>query len=271
MKLNTIPVRYSRVTSVYFITMRCRFGRSWATSIFTIAAIAAQQRTGPETATEERLYAALAGLQKVVTDKRMPEYLRSTAENSVGWLGVRLLTKEQWKGSNATLQQRRWEASAEREPKNTAAPAAGPPAPIPAAYVASLEVDLKMLQAALGKNDSKQSEERTLAAVQDLKIKSDDCLKFGRARMVDVEVSTVKAGQLVKDAQVYYKYVAVGDLPTARLPMDSADNPAHQQLSPGLYDFQAEAAVDGNLVVSAAMRAAVGGVPVVRLAIRIAH
>ena len=107
--------------------------------------------------------------------------------------------------------------------------------------------------------------------VQDLKVKSDDCRKFGRGRLVQVEVSTVKGGQVVNNWQVYYKYAAVGDLPTAKLPMESLSSPARKLLPPGQYDFHAEAAVGGSFVESAVIRCAVGGVPLVRLEIQILH
>jgi hypothetical protein len=81
----------------------------------------------------------------------------------------------------------------------------------------------------------------------------------------------VKGGQVVNNWQIYYKYVAVGDLPTAKLPMESLSSPARKLLPPGQYDFQAEAAVGGNFVESAVVRCAVGGVPVMRLEIPILH
>jgi hypothetical protein len=135
----------------------------------------------------------------------------------------------------------------------------------------SLELDLKALQTALAGTDGKKREEAALRVVEDLKVKSEDCLKFGRGRLVEVEVSTVKGGQVVNNWQIYYKYVAVGDLPTAKLPMESLSSPARKLLPPGQYDFQAEAAVGGNFVESAVVRCAVGGVPVMRLEIPILH
>jgi hypothetical protein len=88
---------------------------------------------------------------------------------------------------------------------------------------------------------------------------------------VQVEVSTVKGGQVVNNWQVYYKYVAVGDLPTAKLPMESRSSPARKFLPPGQYDFHAEAAEGGSFVESTVVRCAVGGMPVVRLEIPILH
>lgn len=233
-------------------TMGCRFGCVWTASVLTIATLAAQPSGVSDTQNTARLKATLTELNRTVNDQHMPNNLRWPAQHCLEWLGRRLLAKDQ-----------KWTDESGRKSKRAQ--------PLPAAYLESLELDLKTLQAALADTDGKRREDMALSVVQDLKVKSDDCLKFGRGRLVEVQVSTVKSGHVVNNWQVYYKYAAVGDLPTAKLPMESLSSPARKLLPPGQYDFQAEAAEGGNFVESSVVRCAVGGVPVMKLEIPILH
>ena len=232
--------------------MGCKIERWCSASVFVLLTLWAQTAQTPATANTERLRTTLAGLRSAITDKRFPDELRPVAAQSYDWLAPRIAANDKpWKD--------------EKTHKLMAG------APLPEAYLQSLELDLKVLQTALASADKKKREDLARGAILDLKLKSDDCEQFGRGRLVPVEVITRKGSQVVNDWLVYYRYVAVGDLPTSQLPMETPSSPARKSLPPGVYDFHAESAVGGNPVQSAVVRGVVSGVASLHLEIPVIH
>lgn len=221
-------------------------------SVLLVCALAAQPSRKVAPVETDRLRATLAGLRDAITDQRMPDELRRPAAYSYDWLAPRIAANNQpWKDDKTHK--------------------VLPGAPLPEAYLQSLELDLKVLRLALASKDRKKREELARAVIEDLKLKSDDCRQFGRGRLVPVEVTTRKGNQVVNDWLVYYRYVAVGDLPTSQLPMETASSPARKSLPPGVYDFHAEATVGGSAVQSSVVRGVVSGVPSLHLEIPVFH
>ena len=220
--------------------------------VLALAAPAAQSTQGPAVADPKQLRATLAGLREALTDKRLPDELRPEAAYAYNWLAPRILANDKpWKD--------------ERTHKVVEG------APLPQTYLQSLALDLKVLRVALASSNKKRREELARGAITDLKLKSDDCEKFGRGRLVPVEVITRKGGQVVNDWLVYYRYVAVGDLPTSQLPMETPSSPARKALPPGVYDFHAESTVGGSAVQSSVVRGVVSAVASLHLEIPVYH
>jgi hypothetical protein len=206
----------------------------------------AQQTTDSAADNSERLRITLVGLRGAVSDPRVPAESSKSATKALDWLQPELLGETRWtKGTGI------------RQGIGGIGVLGGPhpkPEPVPVQYLDSLNGDLKTIQAALPIEDDKKRAEVIAYTVKDIGLKSEDCRKFGRGRLIPVDVYTKEAGRTVNSWQVYYKNIPFGDLETEWLPMDTLSSPARTSLSPGLYEFHAEMNINGMVLRSPVVR-----------------
>ena len=114
-----------------------------------------------------------------------------------------------------------------------------PPA---AAYLASLDQDIRACGIAAKLTDPKASDAIYSAIAKDIEIKASDCRKFGMGRMVTVHVKTMLGGAPNNGWQVLYKWVGASLLQGQEIPFPNMTSPATGELPPGVYVLRVEKA-----------------------------
>ena len=112
--------------------------------------------------------------------------------------------------------------------------------PPPAAYLASLDQDMRICTIATGLTDPTARTAIYEAIAKDIAIKTQDCRKFGMGRMVPVRVRTVLNGAPSNGWQVFYRWVGSSLLKAQELPFPTLTSPATGELPPGMYEIRAE-------------------------------
>jgi len=112
--------------------------------------------------------------------------------------------------------------------------------PPPAAYLSSLDQDIRICAIAAGLTDPTARTAIYGVIAKDIAIKTQDCRKFGMGRMVPVHVKTVLAGAPSHGWQVFYRWVGSSLLKTQELRFANLTSPATAELPPGMYEIRVE-------------------------------
>jgi hypothetical protein len=114
------------------------------------------------------------------------------------------------------------------------------PPPPPAEYLASLDRDLTACNAAYKLKDKAQRSEILTAIANDIKIKAEDCRRFGMGRKIPVRVSTLLGATPENGWEVFYKWSGSSLFETAEVRIPQLTSPATVELPPGAYIFRAQ-------------------------------
>lgn len=126
--------------------------------------------------------------------------------------------------------------------KPGSAPTLQPPKPVPPPddYLADLDRDVSVCQAALGLADETQRRAVLESVRSDIAVKSEDCMRFGMGRRVPVTIKTVRGNQTENGWQVFYRWACAGPLQPEEVRVPNLTSPANVELPPGVYSFRAE-------------------------------
>lgn len=127
---------------------------------------------------------------------------------------------------------------------------AKPPTAPPLGYSASLDLDLKYCTAASESKDPRVRQQALAAVVKDIKLKSNDCHKFGMSRMVTVSVSTIEGSMTQNGWEVYYKWSPASPFQTEEIRAPQLTSPSLITLPPGDYTVRAQKALSTTQVQS---------------------
>jgi len=108
----------------------------------------------------------------------------------------------------------------------------------PAAYLASLDLDIEVCKAAVKLGDAGAMNAAYSAVAKDIEIKTNDCRKFGMGRMVSVRVKTLFSGAPSNGWQVFYKWAGSSVLQGREIPFPNLTSPATGELPPGTYSIR---------------------------------
>ena len=114
------------------------------------------------------------------------------------------------------------------------------PPPPPDDYLADLDRDVSVCQAALTLADQAQRNAVLDSVRKDVAVKSDDCMRFGMGRKVPVSINTVRGNQIENGWQVFYRWACAGPLQPEEVRVPNLTSPARVELPPGEYAFRAQ-------------------------------
>jgi hypothetical protein len=134
-----------------------------------------------------------------------------------------------------------------------------PVTPPPPEYLDSLDRDLKACEAAREQNDETLRRAILDEVLQDVTIKADDCERFGMGRMIQVNVSTMRAGVAENGWVVFWKWMPSGPLETVETSMPGLTSPVSRAFPPGTYGFRAEKRVSSTEVKTTDTRTIIVG------------
>ena len=132
------------------------------------------------------------------------------------------------------------------------------PPPPPAEYMASLDRDLAACDAAYKLKEKTQRVEIFRAIAEDVKIKAEDCRKYGMGRKVTVRVSTLQGATAENGWEVFYKWAGSSGFETAEVRVPQLTSPATVELPPGAYIFRAQKKVAETAKTTSPVRIVVG-------------
>ena len=114
------------------------------------------------------------------------------------------------------------------------------PLPPPRDYLDSMDRDIRACFAARKLKDADQRKELLAEVREDIRIKADDCRKFGMGRMVTVRVTTLKGPVVDSGWEVFYKWQCASDFHPAEIRASQLTSPATLKLPPGNYAIRAQ-------------------------------
>jgi hypothetical protein len=132
-------------------------------------------------------------------------------------------------------------------------------APPPAEYLDSLDRDLMACDVAKRQKDDKVRKAILDQVLQDVTIKAQDCERFGMGRLVQVNVSTVRAGMPENGWVVFWKWMPVGPLQTVETSLPGLTSPATKAFPPGTYAFRAEKRISSTEIRTTETRTVIVG------------
>ncbi len=133
------------------------------------------------------------------------------------------------------------------------------PPPPPPDYLVSLDRDIAACDAAYKIKDKAQRAEMLKPIAEDIRIKAEDCRKFGMGRRVSVRVSTLQGGAADNGWEVFYKWAGSSGFETAEVRVPQLTSPATVDLPPGAYIFRAQKKVAETARATSPVRIVVGG------------
>jgi len=111
----------------------------------------------------------------------------------------------------------------------------------PDLYLKSLVNDAKTCSAAWPHlNDSPAARAALADVMNDLALKSQDCIQHGMGRVITFKVKTMRGPSPDRGWTVYFKWLTVSSLETQEIAFPRASTPAFNNLPPGLYRMRAE-------------------------------
>ncbi len=137
-------------------------------------------------------------------------------------------------------------------------PTFSPPPPTPD-YLVSLDRDIAACDAAYKIKDKAQRAEMLKPIEEDIRIKAEDCRKFGMSRRVSVRVSTLQGSAADNGWEVFYKWAGSSGFETAEVRIPQLTSPATVELPPGAYIFRAQKMVASTEKATQPVRIVVGG------------
>ena len=114
------------------------------------------------------------------------------------------------------------------------------PLPPPPDYMATLDQDIKACLYASKIKDPDARKELLAQVREDIRIKAQDCQKFGMGRMVTVHVSTLKGPVPDSGWEVFYKWLCASAFTPAEIRAPQLTSPATLKLPPGNYAIRAQ-------------------------------
>jgi hypothetical protein len=111
----------------------------------------------------------------------------------------------------------------------------------PDIYLKSLANDANACKAAsLHLNDSPVAQATLVSVINDLTLKSQDCVVHGMGRTIGFKVKTMRGEAPDRGWTVYFKWLTVSGLETQEIAFPKISTPAFDNLPPGLYRIRAE-------------------------------
>jgi hypothetical protein len=113
--------------------------------------------------------------------------------------------------------------------------------PPPARYLASLDDDAALCQAAFSnQHESKDAARALVNVIDDLNLKFRDCYLHGMGRLILMSVATEKNNKPDAGWTVYFKWITVSDIRTTETAFRTTSTPATDDLPPGIYQLRAQ-------------------------------
>jgi len=111
----------------------------------------------------------------------------------------------------------------------------------PARYLASLDYDATLCQAAISnQHESKDAARALVNVIDDLNLKFRDCYLHGMGRLILMSVATEKNNKQDAGWTVYFKWITVSDIQTTETAFRTTSTPATDDLPPGIYQLRAQ-------------------------------
>jgi hypothetical protein len=114
------------------------------------------------------------------------------------------------------------------------------PLPPPPDYMATLDQDVKACLFASKIKDHDARKELLAQVREDIRIKAQDCQKFGMGRVVTVHVTTLKGPVADNGWEVFYKWQCASAFQPAEMRAPTLTSPATLKLPPGNYAIRAQ-------------------------------
>ena len=111
----------------------------------------------------------------------------------------------------------------------------------PNLYLTSLANDVTVCrEASLHLYDSPAAQAALVGVINDLTLKSQDCIEHGMGRTIGFRVKTMRGQSPDRGWTVYFKWLTVSGLETQEIAFPKISTPAFNDLPPGFYRIRAE-------------------------------